>query len=293
MTAVERTCACALSTASRISARSASVPDGGRGQIGAGGAGPLERMLVDVAAVDRAFQNAVADAGQRQLHDDVGRRRPAAPAGLIRSTTRVGRRGGPSLMICSTSPCETLPRVCVDVSRPGGRASRPATWPTWRWPTRGADIRWRCSAAAPRGLERLTYADDRRRRRRCTRVRCSVALAVAGTRGSAPPRGADRVDGRGHGRATFVALGGTSLARTGVRMADLLSPRRRRRRAGGCCRRCADATRPRWTPTGWPAPRWSRSPRTPPTHRWRRCCGPRSAGCPRCWCTAVPTPSTR
>ena len=123
----------------------------------------------------------------------------------------------------STSPCETLAaclRRCVAAARP---VSRPATWPTWRWPILGADIRSRCSAAAPpasSGSPTPTTAA-----RVCsTPVRCSVRWPCAGVAGErAAARRGPAWTAAITAATTFVALGGTSLTRTGARMADVLS----------------------------------------------------------------------
>ena len=71
-------------------------------------------------------------------------------AGLSRSTTRVGRRGGPSLMVSSRPPCETLPGCLRQHVAAASRASRRAASPTWCSAIRAAATRWRCSAAAQR-----------------------------------------------------------------------------------------------------------------------------------------------
>jgi adenosylcobinamide-phosphate synthase len=88
-------------------------------------------------------------------------------------------------------------------------------------PRRGHPVALFGRAAA--GLERLTYADDRR----AGAVHTGVLLGGLAVMGVLGERAAAR---RGPGwtaavtaLTTFVALGGTSLVRTGVRMADLLS----------------------------------------------------------------------
>ena len=114
-------------------------------------------------------------------------------------------------------------RVCADVSRPGGRHCGSATWPTWRSAIPGAAIPLRCSAGRAARLERLTYADDRCGRRASHARCCSVCWRSGASRG-AVAYGADRPAVAALTAATtFVALGGTSLARTGTRMADLLA----------------------------------------------------------------------
>ena len=194
----------------------------------------------------------------------------------------------------STPPCETLRSVFAPNCR-GRAAGIAAGYLADRGAGRpcGADIRSRCSAARAAGLERFTYADAAAPAR-CTRVRCSVRWRcwVAAERAAAARRGPPWVAGD-HGRDDV------RCARRHVagahRRADGRSADRGRRRGGPAPAAVAVRTRPGrcWTPTGWPARRWSRSPRTPPTRRWRRCCGRRSAECPRCWSTAAPTRWTR
>ena len=77
--------------------------------------------------------------------------------------------------------------------------------------------------ACAAGLERFTYSDDRI----AGAVHTSVLLGALATAGVVAERAACR---RGQGwvaaitaTTTFVALGGTSLSRTGARMADLLT----------------------------------------------------------------------
>ena len=112
-------------------------------------------------------------------------------------------------------------RRCVAAGRP---ASRPATWPTWRSAIRGADIRSRCSARRRAGLERFTYSDDRWAGAIHTGALLG-ALAVGGVAGErAAARRGPAWTAAITAATTFVALGGTSLTRTGARMADLLAP---------------------------------------------------------------------
>ena len=128
----------------------------------------------------------------------------------------------------------------------------------------------------------------------CTPERCSVRwrwLGIAAERAAA--RRGPAWTAAITAATTFVALGGTSLTRTGAQMADAVVRATMSTPPVDCCRRCADATRPRWMPTGWPARLWSRWPRTPPTRTSRRCCGPRQVACPRCWSIGAPTPLTR
>ena len=73
--------------------------DGRDGQIRSGGPRPFERMLVDVAAVDRALQHAVADTRQRQLHDHV--RGGQQHGGGIQ---QVGDPGGAPLHLSAAAP---------------------------------------------------------------------------------------------------------------------------------------------------------------------------------------------
>jgi adenosylcobinamide-phosphate synthase len=76
---------------------------------------------------------------------------------------------------------------------------------------------------AATALERLTYADDRRAGALHTGALLGV-LALAGAMGErAASRRGEAATAAITTVATFVALGGTSLARTGAHMADLLS----------------------------------------------------------------------
>ena len=136
-------------------------------------------------------------------------------------------------------------------------------------------------------LERFTYSDDRW----TGAIHTGVLLGALMVLGAAGERAALR---RGHAwttaitaATTFVALGGTSLTRTGARMAVLSSDD-----AGAGRRlppRLADYPAA-WMPTDWRAAA-GRCRET--TRTWRRCCGPWSAACPQCWSIAAPTHSTR
>ena len=70
--------------------------EGGRGEVGPCGPGPLERVLEHVAAVHRAFQHAIADRGRCHCMITFAAGSSTA-AGFSKSTTRVGHDGGPSL----------------------------------------------------------------------------------------------------------------------------------------------------------------------------------------------------
>ena len=79
--------------------------------------------------------------------------------------------------------------------------------------------------------------------------------------------------------ATWVALGGTTLARTGAGMADLLEAgdiAGARQLLPSLCGRDPAALDSDGL-VGPPANRWQR---TPPTRRWHRCCGLPCAGVP-------------
>ena len=137
-------------------------------------------------------------------------------------------------------------------------------------PRRGHPVALFGSGAA--ALERLTYADSRR----AGVLHAGALLGALGALGVAVDRAAGR---RGRGwtavttaAATFVALGGTSLSRTGHQMADLLEAgdvEGARRLLPSLCGRDPAAL----DSAGWPGRRWSRSPRTPPTHTSRRAVG--------------------
>ena len=153
-------------------------------------------------------------------------------AGLIRSTTRVGRRGGPSLMISSTSPCETLAaclRRYVD-GRAAGIAAGYLADLVLADPRRGHPVALFGLGAA--GLERFTYSDDRLAGVFHTGALLG-ALAVAGIAGErAAARRGPGVDGSGHG--------GDDVRRARWHVADAhrctdggpAGPRRHRRRPG-------------------------------------------------------------
>ena len=122
----------------------------------------------------------------------------------------------------STSPCETLAaclRRCVSAGRP---ASRPATWPTWRSAIPGAGIRSRCSAP---GASRPRAAHVLRRPQggRVAHGRAARCAGRGGCRGGAVACRRGPAGAASTAATTFVALGGTSLTRTGTRMADLLT----------------------------------------------------------------------
>ena len=170
-------------------------------------------------------------------------------AGLSRSTTRVGRRGGPSLMSSSTPPCETLPG-CLRRHRRGrgaglavGLAGRPGVGrPAPR--ASGRAVRPRRGGPGAVDLRR----HPRRGRARTPR-RCSAALAVLGLgRGADGRRRGTAVDGSGHRGGDVRRVGRDVVG--AHRRPDGRPPGRRRHRRGpaSCCRRCADATPPRWTP---------------------------------------------
>ena len=100
------------------------------------------------------------------------------------------------------------------------------------------------------GLERFTYSDDRRAGALHTGALLG-ALAVAGV-------AAERLAARRGpawtaavtAAATFVALGGTSLTRTGDTDGRPAGAATTSTPPGDCCRRCAGATRPHSMPTG-------------------------------------------
>ena len=160
-----------------------------------------------------------------------------------------------------------------------GRAGARAPPPTCCWPTRGAVTRWRASA--------------RPRRRSSAGSGATPARSAPGTRG--PGRAGGRgwagcwtgaPGGRPVARAlvtaaaTWAVLGGTSLGRAARAHARRAGGRRPRRGPGARCRRWPGATRGARTPASWPGRPWSRSRRTPPTPRSRRCSGGRWPGVP-------------
>ena len=170
-------------------------------------------------------------------------RRGQHAAGLSKSTTRVGRRGGPSLMVSSTPPRETLPECLRRLVAAVRRVSRLGTSPTWCWPTRAADIRSRCSARAAAALERLTYSDDRR----AGAAAHGALLGVLAAAGIAADCAAARRGPAWTAALTAPRRSSRSAARRWLAPAptwpgccdgdDVDGAR-------GCCRRCADATRP-------------------------------------------------
>ena len=209
------------------------------GQIGSGGSGPLERMLVDVAAVHRALQHAVADTRFGQLHDHVGRRQqhrggiqqvddPGGPPGgrLIRASRPLVRRcrGGIGISRAGRRAAARLPR------RPGVRRSAPV-------PPGGG------FGTAASGLEQVTYRDG-------------ATAGVAACRDAAGGAGCGDDGGRAGRRAARAGVVGARRRppRRGCRWAA-----RRWRAPGGrwpicstpatstgrerCCRRCVDAIR--------------------------------------------------
>ena len=182
--------------------------------------------------------------------------------------------------------CETLPR-CL---RRDGSACWPATWPIWRSATRNGGIPSPCSAMRRRGWSGSPTATARspaRRTSACWSVRCacwgrrrSGSPDAGSGRSWPPPRPPGQRWAEPHWRAPACRWPGCWSATTS-RLPD------------GCCPRCADATPTGWIARAWRVRRWNRSRRTPPTRRSRRCCGPRSAVCPRCSATAASTRWTR
>src|SRR4051812_30808776 len=164
-------------------------PESGGGEIRAGGPGPLEGVFVYVAAVNRPFQYAVTDAGQRQLHDDVGRGcQHCSRVDQIDHPGRPPRWAQPHEP--STPPCETLAaclRRCVPAGRP---ASRPASWPTWRSAIPGADTPLRCSAGA-RPDSNGSHTPTTGWLASFTQQPCSVCSRSVVSRGSGSPTGGD------------------------------------------------------------------------------------------------------
>ena len=139
--------------------------------------------------------------------------------------------------------------------------------------------------------ETALWADSRGRGITMVAV-CLAPVAAAGLAGQL-------IAGRPSARvavtalATWVVLGGTSLAREAqaIGAAPWTMVTWPPRAAG--CPRCAGATRTGSTRPGCPARWWNRSPRTPPTRWSPRCCGAPSSACPACSATARSTPSTR
>ena len=97
-----------------------------------------------------------------------------------------------------------------------------ATWPTSRWATRSAGHPVAGFGRAAAALERVTYRDSRV----AGAVHVGLLVGAVGLLGAVVQRASHAGAGSGRPRrpptATWVALGGTSLARTGLQMADLL-----------------------------------------------------------------------
>ena len=183
-------------------------------------------------------------------------------------------------------------RVCADVSRPRSRCrsrlpGRPRAGRSAAR-TSGRDVRPR--RRRPRAVDLLRRPLGRRIPHGCT-----VDRADRGRRRWGAGR-RQRGDRRGRPRSRRPPRSWRSVARrwrAPVPGWPTCCPATTSVPPADCCRRCAGATRLHWTLTGWPARRWSRWPRTPPTRTWLRCCGLRSAACPRCWSIEGPTLSTR
>ncbi len=107
-------------------------------------------------------------------------------------------------------------------------------------PKRGHPVALFGRAAAK--LEQITYRDGRV----AGAVHVGLLVGAVGLLGAA----LQRLPGRcwpvaATATATWAALGGTSLARTGRQISDLLE-RDDVEARDGCCRRCAGVTRPSW-----------------------------------------------
>ena len=145
-------------------------------------------------------------------------------------------------MTSSTPPCETLPG-CLRQLAAAASAGIAVGWAADLLlgdPRRGHPVALFGRAAA--ALERLTYADSRG----AGVLHTGVLLAGLGAMGVAVERAAARRGAGGTASATaaamFVALGGTSLARTGEKMATLLDAGATLTRPDACCRRCVGVT---------------------------------------------------
>ena len=133
--------------------------------------------------------------------------------GIEQVDDRVGRRGGPSLMRRVHHLVRRCARVSAIMSPPGGRVSPPGASPTWCSPILAAATRLGCRARGDAGLERFTYSDDRLAGAPRTGALLG-ALAVAGIAGDqAAARRGPAWPAAVTAATTFVALGGTSLAR--------------------------------------------------------------------------------
>ena len=123
--------------------------------------------------------------------------------------------------------CERVPG-CLCADRGAAPESSSATWPTSSSPTRSAATRLRGSVGCAAALERLTYRDDRA----AGALHVAILLGAVALSGATVQRGARRGPAlaAATAAATWVTLGGTTLARTGTRMAELRLGRRLRRR---------------------------------------------------------------
>jgi hypothetical protein len=127
-----------------------SVPEDRDGQVLEGRAGPLPRVLQQIAGVDLALGDAVADLGPRQLHDDVGRAGRECPeVHRFSGADRLGRpaRGAPGDAdaaigggqrghVMHTFDSWSTGQDAMDPSQDNSR-SMPCIW--LRWPAWAAD----------------------------------------------------------------------------------------------------------------------------------------------------------
>ena len=152
------------------------------------------------------------------------------------------------LMRPSTPRVRRCRGVCADAADPGRRRAGSATWPTSCWPTRGAVIRSRCSAPRPRRWSGSPTATAGRP----ARVHAGLLVGALGLLGAALQRPAARSAAVGRGDR------GGDLGRAGRNVAGAHRPddgascwtAATSTAPDGCCRRCAGATRRRWTRAG-------------------------------------------
>ncbi len=220
------------------------------GQIRSGGPGPFERMLVDVAAVDRALQHAVADSRQGQLHDHVGRgqqccrriqqvgdagERAASSVARLHEPSRPRVRRCRSVWHHAAGPgCGVLLGYLADLVLGDPRAGHPVAG----------------FGAAASALERVTYRDSRA----AGAVYVAVLVGAVSLVGVALERQARRCGA--FGSVSGDRDGDLGRARRNIADAHRISDGRAARAAmtwtapAGCCRRCVDVTRRRWMPRG-------------------------------------------